>query len=161
MVVYTAVFTARTRPCTRPCSWHVDGRCRIHGRVHCPCTRLVHGRVHDCTAVYKCRFHGRVRAVYTCRRPCTGYEHGRVGGPFMAVYAVRCHGCVRPTGARTESAFRKSQKICRMNVLCMWVKLQHICKVWAVNCTKMCLVAGLRPEPLGELQRSLRLPGRY
>jgi len=34
-----------------------------------------------------------------------------------------------------------------MGVLCTWVKLQ-ICRFWAVNCTKMRLVAGLRPDPL-------------
>ena len=34
---------------------------------------------------------------------------------------------------------------------CSSVKLNEISKFWALNCTKMRLVAGLCPDPLGEL----------
>jgi len=34
---------------------------------------------------------------------------------------------------------------------CSSVKLNEISKLWALNCTKMRLAAGLRPDPLGEL----------
>jgi len=30
-------------------------------------------------------------------------------------------------------------------------KFEHICRFWAVNCTKMCLAAGLRSDSLGVL----------
>jgi len=74
--VYSAVYTPRTRPCTRP----------IHGSVHAVykvvyadrVRGLVHDRVHGHTAVYTALctaqpctraytrpLHGRVQAVYT------------------------------------------------------------------------------------------------
>jgi len=31
------------------------------------------------------------------------------------------------------------------------LRVGEICKFWAVNCTKMRLAAGLRPDPLEEL----------
>ena len=34
---------------------------------------------------------------------------------------------------------------------CSSVKLNEISKFWALNCTKMRLAAGLRPDPLGDL----------
>jgi len=37
------------------------------------------------------------------------------------------------------------------------LKKKQICRFWAVDCTKMCLAAGLHPNPLGELERSPRL----
>jgi len=49
-------------------------------------------------------------------------------------------------------------KMLHGHVLCTWVKLWHICKFWAVNCTKMHLAGGLQPDPLGELWRSPRPP---
>jgi len=77
--VYAAVYTARTRPCTRPvygpCTFHVHGH--VHGRRR-PCR---HSHVHGW-----CR-----RAVCTAHtRPCTGRVYG------MAVYGpcIR-HGCNR------------------------------------------------------------------
>ena len=34
-------------------------------------------------------------------------------------------------------------------------------RFWAVNCIKMRLAAGLRPDSLGELEQSLQPPNRY
>jgi len=92
--VYTTVYTAHTRvqsrvhgsvyttwPCTRAVSTAISG--------HSPCTRPC--GVH--TAVYTCRIHGRIRAMYMvvftamygpctrwpCKPPCTRPVH-MVGG---------------------------------------------------------------------------------
>ena len=48
-----------------------------------------------------------------------------------------------------------------LSFFCSSVKLNEISKFWALNCTKMRLVAGLRPDPLGELLRSPSPPSRY
>ena len=43
---------------------------------------------------------------------------------------------------------KKVSKYC-ICVFCSSVKLNEISKFWALNCTKMRLAAGLRPDPLG------------
>ena len=44
---------------------------------------------------------------------------------------------------------RKKNSKCCICIFCSSVKLNEISKFWALNCTKMHLVAGLRPDPLG------------
>jgi len=41
--------------------------------------------------------------------------------------------------SHTHLSYEQSQLV----VLCMLVKLLKICRFWAVNCTKMCFMAGL------------------
>ena len=125
---YAAVYTARSRPCTqpcthayvytavtRPCTRHIHGQYtavytgHVHGRVHCPsCTwqvglpGLVHVPRRHATAVYTVRSqHGcPTRAyVYTAvKRPCTRHVHVRVHGQYTVVYMAG-----RPTRPSTRA----------------------------------------------------------
>jgi len=88
---------------------HVDSpSCKrhVHGHVHCTragtaSTRTAHGRLSLYTArtrpadgralMYTCTrpLHGLVLTVYTAEK---GRVHGRLHGPYTAVYACRVHG---------------------------------------------------------------------
>ena len=71
-----AVYTARSRPCIRPCT-----------AVYGPCTRPVYTtRVHDCVRAVCMDFFGRVHGAYTA--PYTGRVHGRVHGRVRAVHTA-------------------------------------------------------------------------
>jgi len=82
-----AVYGTQTRSCTRP----------VYGRCIRPCTWAVSTTVHTCTRPCTGRVDSRVRAVYTARvytARVTVYTavyatmcvHGRVHGPYTAVY---------------------------------------------------------------------------
>jgi len=94
------VYTAMYRPCTRPCTRHV------YGRVHVStCTRAVYTAVYGSstrpkTAVYTavhgrvtCRVYGSVRAV--CTAPF-GRLHWPCTLPFATVYIARTRQCNGP-----------------------------------------------------------------
>jgi len=56
---YTAVYTARSLPCTQPCT-----HAYVYTAVTRPCTRHIHGRVHSqYTAVYTGHVHGPYTAL--------------------------------------------------------------------------------------------------
>jgi len=66
--------------------------------------------------------------------------------------------------SRTESAFpEKSHKMLRRRFVHLGKSSADVqnCKFRAVNCTKMRLTAGFRPDPLGELRRSPKRPNCY
>ena len=104
------LYMARTRPCAQSCT---------RPSVYMACT-AVYTVLYTAayTAVFMVAFtarvhghYGRVRAVYTCKRsvymtvytactrsctrlctlPCKRLVHGRVHGPYMAVYTGRVH----------------------------------------------------------------------
>jgi len=102
--VYTAVCTARTRPCTRPVygpyTLHVHGRKRPCRRAR-PCTRYVDGRKRavyvSCTPLCARPVHGRVHG--RVHVPCTGRirsmstaENVRADGPYTVMYTALVHG---------------------------------------------------------------------
>jgi len=112
------VYTTSVHVCTcrRRCTWpmyaaptqpvypyRVHGPCTryVHGRVHGP-TRPVHGRVHRRVMAvymyirvhgpYRRPLHGRVRVHGPCTRPCKGGAHG----PCTRLCAGRVHSRFRP-----------------------------------------------------------------
>ena len=120
---YTAVCTARTRPCTRPVHGRVHSlRIRVHHRYKAvyepytrPCTRPVHSRIHGpCTrpvhGSVNVRAHGScTRVVYTARR-VHGRKAYRAMYTFPDVTLQTCaarHGRVRgPFTARSRQCIR-------------------------------------------------------
>jgi len=112
----TAVYAARTRPCTVNTAVFTA---RVHGivrtvytavhEVYGPCTPACKGRVHGAsTAVYRVHLHGRVPCTRPCLRPVYTAAHGReqtvytavhrprtwsVRDPITAVYAARTRLC--------------------------------------------------------------------
>jgi len=85
-VPITAVYAARTRPCTvntAVFTARVHGIVRtvstaVHG-VYGSCTPACKGRVHGAsTAMYRVHLHGRVLCIWPCLRPVYTAAHGRV-----------------------------------------------------------------------------------
>jgi len=100
---YTAIDTARTRPCTSvhgrghgPCTWPYTPP--VHGPCTRPCLRPVHGRGTSGTRRVHSLVHG---PVYM------GCVHGRVHGLYTALYTIvytaHMHGRVHVYTARTFS----------------------------------------------------------
>jgi len=90
----TAVYVARTRPCTVNMAVFTA---RVHGiirivykavhRVYGSCTPACKGRVHGAsTAMYRVHVHGRVLCTRPCLRPVYTATHGRVQTVYTAVH---------------------------------------------------------------------------
>ena len=99
----TAVYAARTRPCTvntAVFTAHVHGIVRtvymaVH-EVYGPGTPACKGRVHGAsTAVYRVHLHGRVPCTRPCLPPVYTAAHGHVHGPSV----TRSRPCTRPVHA--------------------------------------------------------------
>jgi len=93
----TAVYAARTRPCTVNTAVFTA---RVHGivrtvytavhEVYGPCTPACKGRVHGAsTAVFSAHLHGRVLCTRPCLRPVYTAAHGRVQTMYTAMHGPR------------------------------------------------------------------------
>jgi len=94
--LYTGVFTARVHSRVRTVNTAVFRAC-LHGRV--PCSRAFTESVHGLPfaavfPVYKpCTM--AVYRIHGCSRPYARSVHGRVQGPYTAVYTVRSGPCTQ------------------------------------------------------------------
>jgi len=93
----TAVYAARTRPCTvntAVFTARVYGIVRtvdtaVHG-VYRSCTPACKGRVHGAsTAMYRVHLHGRALCTRPCLRPVYTAAHGRIHTVYTAVHGPR------------------------------------------------------------------------
>jgi len=114
----TAVYAARTRPCTRPCTVNTAVfTARVHGivrtvytavhEVYGPCTSACNGRVHGAsTAVYRVHLHCRVPGTRPCLRPVYTAVHGCIHIVYTAVHGPRTWSVRDPITAVYEARTR-------------------------------------------------------
>jgi len=140
----TAVYAARSRPCTvntAVFTARVHGIVRtvytaVHG-VYRSCTPACKGRVHGTsTAMNRVHLHGRVLCTRPCLRPVYTAAHGRVTRPLTAVYRL----CTRPCTGHVHGPSVTRSRPCTRPVhgRVPWTRpsLRPVCTALYVPCTR-------------------------
>ena len=116
----TAVYAARTRPCTVNTAVFTT---RVHGIVRTVYTAACKGRVHGAsTAMYRVHLHGRVLCTRPCLRPVYTAAHDRVQTVYTAVHGPRTWSVRHPITAVYAACTRP----CTMNTAVFTARVHGI-----------------------------------